>query len=536
MNKLIDPIQNKNDQLILDQLEKVISSPFFKTATKLKKFLRYIVEKSLRGEEKQIKQYTIAVEGLGLPKNFDADSNPMIRIMAGRVRKKLQQYYDIHKDNEVIILMPKGAYVAEFKVQRNSLDSLINYSSVPKLALVCYTDENQTASSNQFVIRLGDYLAQALSQLIYMRLVAFVPYGDKQYFTNSVETIKKDHEVDFIISLNVQEFEENQREFMYRFFDINTLEVYRTETFNISDSAKQKRIHEEIIGDISASLVDINQGLVQINWSRKMEASNETIPLKYQALVYYRHHLDRLCRESFKQAVASCYQILKKNKDDIVANGILAGCSRRECNNGFGIIINPVEVGKKAAEKAKILSPHSLEPHFLLGQMLFSNGEWKQAEEEFKLARRINKYCLTSKFGMGFYLCLMNRWEEGLSLINAVITPRTTVFPSDYYLINFLKYFKQNDFDNALSEAIKITNPHNFHGPFSRCVSYIKMGQYDLASREQLELLKRYPDFMTNGELYLSRFLVNEDYVNTLWNTLLELELELLETASPSLM
>ena len=123
---------------------------------------------------------------------------------------------------------------------------------------------------------------------------------------------------------------------------------------------------------------------------------------------------------------------------------------------------------------------------------------------------------------MGFYLCLMDRWEEGLSLINDVITPKTTIYPSDYHLITFLKYFNQKEFNKGLLEARKLNNSNNFHGPFFRCVSYIKLGQYDAARVEQVELLERYPDFMSRGYLYLSQLLVNKEIVGELWGTLLE--------------
>lgn len=78
---------------IESQLEHILTSSGFKGSTQMQNFLRYVVNKKLSGEEKQLKQYTIAVEALGQAESFDADTNPLVRIEAGRLRKKLEAYY-----------------------------------------------------------------------------------------------------------------------------------------------------------------------------------------------------------------------------------------------------------------------------------------------------------------------------------------------------------------------------------------------------------------------------------------------------------
>lgn len=519
----IDPVKMKDkyDQLILDQLERIFSSVFFCRANQMQKFLNYIVLKTMRGETQQIKQYSIAVEGLCFPDDFNPDSNPVVRILCGRVRKRLRDYYVNNADDPLIISIPKGAYIAEFnKKDLAKTKGISAVSCGPKLALVCYTDVMQNVSSNRLVTRLGDYLAKVLSDTIFIRLVVFIPYGDKSDYTRSIESIKNNYDVDFVITLHTQEFPEHQNDLIYRFIDIHTEEIYRAESFRVGDDDQQVDEYEKIITLISTSLVDVNQGVIQINWSRKMLISKIDIPPQYQALVNYRYYLDNLCRETFQIAVSSCYGALQRNQDDIVANILLAGCCRHECSNGFGVIANPVKEGKKAAEAALHLKPHSFEAHFFLGQIQFSNNDWEHAIEEFEIARSINKYSSTIILGMSFYLCLMNRWDEGMSMANDNMD-KLANYPSDYRLITFLNYFRQDKYEEALFEAKKLITPYNYHGPLSRCVSYIKLGQWDAAKKEQHELLARYPDFLENGQRYLTLFLVNKQYVNTIWATFL---------------
>src|SRR5213596_640402 len=56
-------------------------------------FVRFVVEATLRGEGGRIKGYTIAVEALGRGEDFDPQTDPIVRVEAGRLRRALQQYY-----------------------------------------------------------------------------------------------------------------------------------------------------------------------------------------------------------------------------------------------------------------------------------------------------------------------------------------------------------------------------------------------------------------------------------------------------------
>ena len=114
-------IAGEEIRLVEDQLKRILASKYFKSAKQMQHFLEYIVEKKIAGEEKEIKQYTIAVEALLFADDFDPEENPAVRIMGGRVRQRLDEYYDDDRSNdELIISMPKGSYIPEFKKIRMS--------------------------------------------------------------------------------------------------------------------------------------------------------------------------------------------------------------------------------------------------------------------------------------------------------------------------------------------------------------------------------------------------------------------------------
>ena len=74
---------------IRQQLEKILTSPQFVNSPNLHNFLRFIVEKTLAGESTDIKGYTVATQVLGRKPDFDPNLDPIVRILAGRLRRAL---------------------------------------------------------------------------------------------------------------------------------------------------------------------------------------------------------------------------------------------------------------------------------------------------------------------------------------------------------------------------------------------------------------------------------------------------------------
>ena len=95
----------------IEQLEKVLHSRTLQNSENLKAFLRFVVEKTLADEDAQLKEYTIAIEVFGRRSDYDPRIDSVVRVQAGRLRTKLQEYYNAEGKNDPIIIdLPKGHY------------------------------------------------------------------------------------------------------------------------------------------------------------------------------------------------------------------------------------------------------------------------------------------------------------------------------------------------------------------------------------------------------------------------------------------
>jgi hypothetical protein len=97
------------------QLERIVASASFRNSKRYPALLRYVVEKTLEGNASELKERNIGIDVFGRDPSYDLGIDPVVRITAGEVRKRLAQYYQetAHR-HELRIEIPLGSYQPEF--------------------------------------------------------------------------------------------------------------------------------------------------------------------------------------------------------------------------------------------------------------------------------------------------------------------------------------------------------------------------------------------------------------------------------------
>ncbi len=118
-NALMDARERPDDCAILDALDSVLSSAPFSRSERLRAFLKYVVEREIEGNGHQLKGYAIGIDVFDRPQAFNADSDPLVRVHAGKLRKLLAAYYAGEGAGDAWrIDIPKGTYVPAYLRQR----------------------------------------------------------------------------------------------------------------------------------------------------------------------------------------------------------------------------------------------------------------------------------------------------------------------------------------------------------------------------------------------------------------------------------
>lgn len=104
-----------SDELVIRaELDRVLAERRFSGAPQMSAFLRYIVNQTLVGHGDRIKAFSVGVDALGKPDNFDAQSDPSVRVLALRLRRTLATMYEDPEQCKAIIELRVGTYVPAF--------------------------------------------------------------------------------------------------------------------------------------------------------------------------------------------------------------------------------------------------------------------------------------------------------------------------------------------------------------------------------------------------------------------------------------
>jgi hypothetical protein len=100
---------------IHSQLERLVENSHFSHSKRFPSFLRFIIQEELEGRGDQLKERTLGIEVFGRDAGYDTTADPIVRVTAAEIRKRIAQYYQEpgHVD-ELRIALPPGSYVPHF--------------------------------------------------------------------------------------------------------------------------------------------------------------------------------------------------------------------------------------------------------------------------------------------------------------------------------------------------------------------------------------------------------------------------------------
>ncbi|MCX6638480.1 MAG: hypothetical protein NT090_25785 [Acidobacteria bacterium] len=101
-----------------EQLHRVLGSDVLRNSDSLRHLLVYLGEKSLLTPAEDVKEYTIGIEACGKPPSYDPQKDASVRVQVGRLRQKLQEYYQKDGLEDSILLdLPKGRFTVLFRAR-----------------------------------------------------------------------------------------------------------------------------------------------------------------------------------------------------------------------------------------------------------------------------------------------------------------------------------------------------------------------------------------------------------------------------------
>jgi hypothetical protein len=107
--------EQEKREAVLRELDRILTSTFFRSASRSKQFLQYVVLHQLDGHTEALKERTIGTEVFLRPPGYATGDDPVVRVQAGEVRRRLEQFYQAAPEpSSVHIELPVGSYSPVF--------------------------------------------------------------------------------------------------------------------------------------------------------------------------------------------------------------------------------------------------------------------------------------------------------------------------------------------------------------------------------------------------------------------------------------
>ena len=91
---------------VREELEKILGSKYFVNAHKKKEFLRLICDFHLNGRAHELNEYILGYEVFARDNEYNPSGDPIVRVFAHEIRKKLENYYKTEGSSDPIRQLP----------------------------------------------------------------------------------------------------------------------------------------------------------------------------------------------------------------------------------------------------------------------------------------------------------------------------------------------------------------------------------------------------------------------------------------------
>jgi len=206
----------KAKKSIREQVNRICSSAEFRSKKSLCRFLTFIVEETLAGRGEELKGYTIATAVFKRDADFDPESDPIVRIQAGRLRRSLQVYYlGEGKDEPLQIVIPKGHYIPRIlssaeghpEVNRTvSKEPAADLSSAfePSIAVLPFKNLTGDPGKDYFVEGFCEEISSELTRYEDLMVISALQISQRDALLGSLNNVSGNPGVHFLLEGSVR--------------------------------------------------------------------------------------------------------------------------------------------------------------------------------------------------------------------------------------------------------------------------------------------------------------------------------------------
>jgi len=513
------------------QLSRILSSVTFRDAPQARRLLSFVVEAVLSGKTYQIKQYTIAVNAFGYPSNFDPQINPVILVLAGRLRLLLERYY-AHEGtrDDICIEIPKQTYIPVFlstslpkgEPQTHSANSPSPIADYGLSIAVIPFNNYSLDVSNAYADTITDSIAMGLAHFHELCIVG--PLSEYKDCPVKTEKIGRQYHVRFVLQGHIQSHGDTLRVTANLTDTYTGFKIWSHAYRYTLPKANILEIEDDVAQKIVSSLAEYG-GVIPCFISRESIKKKPDGLKIHDAICCQNLYMKAFTMQAHHAAVDALEYTLKTDPDNAVVLAMLGNAYF--CNNLFDLTPGnaTLEKSESLVRQAKVLNPECQMAHLTESGLRFLQEQPDRCIAGLQLVQSLNPFNSYVIHASSVLLCMLGHWEDGMQLWEqaARLNPNHTPF---YFIVPFMNYYRQGNYQTAWKYAVRFNTPM-FWDPLIRAAAAGQLGLHSQAQVALKELLDMRPDFPMHARDLLHRFVYQEEHSELLLDGLLKAGLKL---------
>ncbi len=503
------------------QLEKILESEEFKNKRRLQRFLSYVVEETLVGNAPLIKGYTIGLEVFDKDQSFDPQTDAIVRVEAGRLRRLLEHYYlDEGKDDPILIDLPKGKYTPTFEENKfdrlNVTDPVLTAAAAPPtgpaIAVLPFeflgTEQNLEIFADGITEEIINQLSLSPSLYVISRKITSL-YSDKAVDTRD---LSKELETHYVLEGSIRQAGENVRVSAQLLSGTNGAIIWSEKFDRILTPENIIAVQDEIASQVSATIGDA-YGTIMRNSAIDMKRSSTEFIEAYKAMLLFHDYLFELsptahlkARESLEKAI----EIDPHYADAWAGLSFLALDEYRFSFNPANEAEDALNRAQKLAEKSISISAHFSIAAYALTIIHYHKGDLDNFQNNIKMGLTIAPNSPAVLADSGVYLCLMGEIEQGLSLVKKAMSLNPQ-HPNWCGFALFHNHFLKREFEDALSYISTLETPDWFWPYALQAMIYAELENDEALKTARENVLRLYPEFPHQAHIECAKWFRRQD-------------------------
>ena len=506
------------------ELDRVLSSETFQTSERNRRFLAYIVNEALAGRGDRIKAYNIATSVFGRGADFDPQTDTIVRIEAGRLRRALEHFYLIRGESgSVHISIPTGSYVPSFVPPAGTAASaeppLAIHATArwrgPRVFVAAFDQEGDHHGYPDFARSFAQQLIRGLT-LFDGIFVYGVHTSDTLSANASIQALTTQLEVDFILtgSMNLTSRCFGGQVLLQRVSDRRY--VWASEFEHEIESASLMAARHEIAANI-ARVLGQRYGVI-FSHTRDNTGHPPTDFRHYRAILDFYDYWREFDPSLYEPVRTELEEIVVEDPEFAEAFACLSLLYTNAVRYGYNLTpVVPDALARAAelAQEAIRLAPSSSKAFFAQGLARWFGQDMEGAMASLKIAHDLNPNDDEILADLGLRHAVRMEWDQALPLIERAYQ-RNPYQTSTYRVALFLYHFANKRYQAALNEAQAIGARMVAYSHLAIAAAHAELNQFEEAWRALDDLDKVSPGYLQRLESDLAIRNVHSDMVAAL--------------------